>query len=262
MRGRATEVPLVGGTNNRGLVVRSGDTVRRPLRPTSKAAHALLTHLAEVGFDGAPRLLGIDDQGREVLSFIPGDAVTPPYPAWALTDDVLRSVAALLRRYHEAVAGFDPTSHDWPSVAPPEFDEGLACHNDLNLDNVIFRDGRAVALIDFDWANPGSVVWDVAGAIRLWAPLRPDRFIADSRRGSSLDRLRTFVTAYGVELDPERLVRAVRLHHDRMYQLIEDGASTGVEGFAAYWAESEQRAVATAAWYAEQQDTLVAALSA
>ena len=262
MPDRRTEVPLVGGTNNRGLVVRRGDTVRRPLRPTSPAAHALLAYLAEVGFDGAPRLLGIDDQGREVLTFIPGDAVTPPYPAWALTDDALRSVAVLLRRYHEAVAGFDTAGHEWPAVAPPEFDEGLACHNDLNLDNVIFRDGRAAALIDFDWANPGSPVWDVAGAVRLWAPLRPDRYIDDSRRGAGLDRLRTFVAAYGVELDPERLVQAVRLNHDRMYRLIEDGADTGIEGFAAYWALAKERAAATADWYAEQHDTLVAALSA
>jgi phosphotransferase family enzyme len=261
MRDQLTEIPLFGGTNNRGLVVRQGDTVRRPLRPTSPAVHALLTHLEAVGFDGAPRLLGIDDQGREVLTFVPGEAVTPPYPAWALTDDALRSVAALLRRYHEAVAGFRPTGHRWPAVAPPEFDEGLACHNDVNLDNVIFRDGRAVALIDFDWANPGSTVWDVAGAIRLWAPLRPDHYVHDARRGATLDRLRTFVTAYGVELDPARLVRAVQLHHDRMYELIEDGAGAGNEGFAAYWAQSEERAVATAAWYAEQHDTLVAALS-
>ena len=260
MRDQLDEVPLVGGTANRGMVVRRGDTVRRPLRPNSTAVHALLAYLAGVGFDGAPRLLGIDEQGREVLTFIPGDAVTPPYPTWALTDDALRSVAHLLRRYHEAVAGFDMTGHDWPDVAPPEYDEGLACHDDLNLDNVIFRDGRAVALIDFDWATPGSAVWDVADAIRLWAPLRPDRYIDDARRARALERMRTFVDAYGVELDPERLVHAVRLNHDRMYRLIEDGASAGVEGFAAYWAESEQRAVATAAWYAEQHETLVQAL--
>ena len=142
MPDRLTEVPLVGGTNNRGLVVRRGDTVRRPLRPTSPAAHALLTYLAEVGFDGAPRLLGIDDQGREVLTFIPGDAVTPPYPAWALTDDALRSVAVLLRRYHEAVAGFDTAAPRLAGGGTAGVRRGLACHNDLNLDNVIFRDGR------------------------------------------------------------------------------------------------------------------------
>jgi hypothetical protein len=103
----SAEVPLYGGFANRGLVVRVGDTVRRPQRTTSAATHALLQHLQGVSFDGAPRFLGVDSKGREVLSFIPGDAVTPPYPAWALTDPALVSVAELLRRYHAAVATFD-----------------------------------------------------------------------------------------------------------------------------------------------------------
>ena len=115
------EVPLTGGTANRGLVVRSGQTVRRPQRPNSDAIHALLGHLEEAGFDGAPRFLGTDVRGREVLSYISGEAVTPPYPPWSLTDAALRSVAELLRRYHEAVAGFDAerliaavaANHDW-----------------------------------------------------------------------------------------------------------------------------------------------------
>ena len=66
------EVPLPGGVANRGRVVRIGDTVRRPLRAASPATHALLRHLEKVGFDGAPRLLGVDEQGREVLGYIPG----------------------------------------------------------------------------------------------------------------------------------------------------------------------------------------------
>src|ERR1700691_2734515 len=48
---------LSGGTANRGLVIRVGDTVLRPLAPSWRATHALLAHLAEVGFDGAPRVL-------------------------------------------------------------------------------------------------------------------------------------------------------------------------------------------------------------
>lgn len=39
--------------------------------------HALLAHLRTAGFEGAPRPLGIDDRGREALSFIPG---TVPWP--------------------------------------------------------------------------------------------------------------------------------------------------------------------------------------
>jgi hypothetical protein len=42
---RQREVPLHGGTTNAGLVTRVGDTVRRPLRPTSAATQALLDHL-------------------------------------------------------------------------------------------------------------------------------------------------------------------------------------------------------------------------
>ena len=77
------ETLLLGGTANRGLVVRVGDTVRRPLRASSTATHALLKHLEQVGFTGAPTFLGIDSQGREVLSFLRGETVTAPYPAWS-----------------------------------------------------------------------------------------------------------------------------------------------------------------------------------
>jgi Ser/Thr protein kinase RdoA (MazF antagonist) len=257
-----TEIPLHGGTANRGLVVRHGDTVRRPLRPTSAATHALLNHLADVGFDGSPRLLGIDAQAREVLTYIPGDAVTPPYPAWSLTDEVLRGVAKLLRRYHEAVAGFDVTAQRWLRVPPAPFDAGLACHNDLNLDNVIFRDGRAVALIDFDLASPGSAVWDVAGAVRLWAPMRPDRYIHDARRGRTLHRLRTFVEAYGPpDMDAELLTWALRSNHDWMYQLIEEEANEGNPGFADYWRQAARRLAATRRWYDAAHSDLVHALT-
>jgi phosphotransferase family enzyme len=63
---------------------------------------------------------------------------------------------------------------------PPPFAGELVSHNDLNLDNVVFGDGRAVSLIDFDLAGLGSPVWDVACAARLWAPLRPNRWNDES----------------------------------------------------------------------------------
>ena len=66
-----TEVPLLGGDMTEG-VVRVGRTVRRPVRPHTPAVHALLRHLEAVGFDGAPRVLGIDGRNREVLTYLPG----------------------------------------------------------------------------------------------------------------------------------------------------------------------------------------------
>src|SRR4051794_3366794 len=148
------ETPLDGGFTNAGLVMRVGDTVRRPL--TGPANRALLRHLERVGFEGAPRLLGVDERGREVLSFIPGRAAILPYEPWALTDEALVTVAELLRRYHDAVRSFDAASHAWSRTLPAGFRDGLVCHNDPNLDNVIFRDARPVALMGFALACPGT----------------------------------------------------------------------------------------------------------
>ena len=261
----AEEEVLHGGTANRGLVVRVGDTVRRPLRSTSPATHALLDHLAAVGFDGAPRFLGVDSHGREVLSFLPGTPVVPPYPDWALTDEALVSVAQLLGAYHRAVAGFDPAPFHWPPSPPAAFvddgDAGLVSHNDLNLDNVVFRDGRAVALIDFDLASPGSRLWDVACAARLWAPLRPDAAIDDARRGRALERFRLFVDSYGVAApDRTRLVEAVRQNHGWFRELIRSHAEEGHAVFAEHWnPAARERAQRTVAWFVDNEAALHAA---
>ena len=172
------------------------------------------------------------------------------------------SVAKLLRRYHEAVAGFDATAHRWPRLPPEPYSGTLVCHNDPNLDNVVFRAGKAVALIDFDLASPGTALWDVAAAVRLWSPLRSDEYITDARRGQALARLRTFVRAYGeTDIDAERLIAAVAANHDWLYAVIEEGAAEGNPGFLTYWHQAHRRVVATRQWYTAERQRLVAALS-
>jgi aminoglycoside phosphotransferase (APT) family kinase protein len=252
------EVPLLGGTANRGRVHRVGDTVRRPLRPTTPAVHALLRHLEDVGFEGAPRALGVDDEGREVLTYIPGSAVTAPPAAWGLTDAALRSVARLLRRFHDACAGFDPSGLDWSERAPAPFHTGGINHNDPNLDNVVFRDGEAVALIDFDLAAPGDPLWDIGATVRLWAPLRPPRDTHDVRRHRELERLRIFVDAYGLDgAGRARTADAVLGHHAWMCRLVGDGARDGVPGFVEYWTpDAQERAARTRRWLEGQAEVI------
>ena len=75
------EIPLAGGDVTEG-VVRVGDTVRRPVGPHSPLVHALLAHLESIGFEGAPRFLGIDEAGREVLSYVDGEVAGRPRPPW------------------------------------------------------------------------------------------------------------------------------------------------------------------------------------
>jgi hypothetical protein len=256
------ETRLLGGTANRGLVVRVGDTVRRPLRPSSPAVHALLDHLQEVGFDSAPAFLGVDEQGREVLTYVPGETVQAPYPSWSMTDAALESVAHLLRRYHEAVLGFDPSGYPWAEPVPAAYDDGVVGHNDPNLDNIVFRDGLAVALIDFDLAGPGSVLWDVAAAVRLWAPLRPDADIHDVRAGQSLARLRLFANAYGLtEVDRTRLIDAAAANHIWCMDYVRRGAESGHPWFHQRWTTGESTLTdRTNHWFTSQRDDLVKAL--
>ena len=255
-------IELTGGTANRGLVVRIGDTVRRPWRRWSPSTARLLTHLERVGFDGAPRYLGIDESGREVVTYVEGHAVTRPYPDWALTDEALVSVALLLRRYHRAVTLFDPRGLPWPRPVPAPFAGSLVCHNDPNLDNVVFRDGVAVAFIDFDLASPGAAVWDVANTARLWAPLRRDSDVDDVRRGRSLPRLRLFVDAYGLDrADRGRLVDAVPVVHAWSYDIVREGAAAGRRGYVDHWTPGVQaRSAREQEWFVDNRDAMRDAL--
>ncbi|MBV8987068.1 MAG: phosphotransferase [Solirubrobacterales bacterium] len=250
MRNDRGELILTGGYTNAGRVVRVGDTVRRPRHRTSASTHAVLEHLERVRFDGAPRFLGVDESGREVLSYIEGCAVTDPYPDWALTDGALISVARLMRRYHEAMQSFDPAAYRWPNALPERFRGDLVTHNDPNLDNVIFADGRAVALIDFDLASPGSTVWDVACAARLWAPLREECDVPGRIRRRVLARLRLFVDAYGLsDADREQLADAIPEAHEWCYRIVRGAVADGHETFQQVWREgARSRAERTRRW--------------
>ena len=227
---------LTGGTANRGRVVRVGDTVIRPAPPCPAATHALLAHLRDAGFDGAPAVL---DSGpdTETLTYVPGTAASPPLRAELLTDDALASVADLLRRYHAAVASFDPAGYRWarPEI-PPRFRTGLVSHNDVYPANLVFRGGRAVALIDFDLAGPGSAAWDFASAARTWVPLTWDADIPDSRRGRVLDRFRLFLDASGLSRPQRRdVAEAIVPNHDWTYAIVTDAAAAGHTAFADHW---------------------------
>ncbi len=252
------EVLLLGGIANQGRVVRVGDTVRRPQRSWSAATHALLLHLEAVGFEGAPRFLGVDSRGREVLSYIPGATVVEPYPEWALTDEAVVSVAHLLRGYHDAVWTFEPSPHLWAPPLPQDFAGDIVTHNDLKLDNVVFRGGRAVGLIDFDLAGPGSRAWDVACAARLWAPLRPDIHISDVRRHRKLERFRLLVDSYGMnDSDRAKVVEGVGQNYTWFYNLIKTYAASGHAAFAELWnIKTGPRAELTRRWHAENKQNL------
>jgi hypothetical protein len=106
--GGVSEGELLTGDGVTQGIVRIGDTVRRPLRPFSLTVQAYLAHLRDGGFTGAPLPFGVDEQGREVLSFVPGEVPRNPLPAQTAGDEVLVALARLIRALHEASAGWAP----------------------------------------------------------------------------------------------------------------------------------------------------------
>jgi Phosphotransferase enzyme family len=236
-----------------------GSTVHRPVAPCWPATHALLAHLASVGFEGAPRVLAVS-ASTEMLTYVDGQAAVPPLPGDTLTDAALVSVADLLRRYHQAVASFDPSRYRWPRPIPDRFRTGLVSHNDVHPANLVFRHGRAVALIDFDWAGPGGAAWDFAAAARYWAPLQPDRDIADGRQGRALKRFRIFLDASGLpRAERRRVAEAVVANHDWTYAIVTEAAAAGHRGFADHWRAVAEPAARARRWCQLHRRDLLAA---
>jgi hypothetical protein len=186
----------MGSENSAGRIIRVGDTVRRPAGYWTPAVHALLNHLDRVGFESVPRVIGVDAD-TEILSFV--DGVTPARESsdW-ISDGVLTSVGRLLRRYHDAVATFrPPTWARWQSTSIPTTGT-IVCHNDLYPGNVVFQNGRAAGLIDFDFAHPADPLWDLAMAAWHWVPLSEGSLGGQIPTSEWPLRLRLFVDAYGV----------------------------------------------------------------
>ena len=145
------EITLTGGKVTAG-VVRVGNTVRRPQSANAVFVHKLLKHLEEVGFKEAPRFLGEDEQGREILTYFEGKVL--PGSGYILSDPQLINSAKLIRRLHDATAD---------SVLASGHE--IVAHNDLGPHNTVFVGEHPVGIIDWDDAVPGSRLRDFANAV-------------------------------------------------------------------------------------------------
>ena len=184
-----TEEPLTGGNN--ALHVGAGRRYGRRTRDAGSAfAARVLTHLASVGYPHAPRYLGIDDHGRDILSFIPGTTTDHP------TQRAQGAYAAggrMLRELHEATAGHVLAA-------------GRECviHGDPGPFNTIFQHGLPVAFIDWSSCRPGDRLDDLGYMAWTWC-------IQSQGRVSIIDQarhLRELRDGYGT-IEPADLLDAM-----------------------------------------------------
>lgn len=138
MRENADEELLGGGwrTEVRGV----GNTVLRAPGPHSPTVIRLLHHLAESGFEAAPRPIGsgFAPDGREHLTFLEGASWQP----W----------------FGRKLPGSFP----------------VIGHGDLGPWNILARDAVPVAFIDWDTAGPLDAIWELAQVVWLNAQLHDD----------------------------------------------------------------------------------------
>lgn len=167
------ETSLSGGWQTE--VARVGDLVLRSAGPQSPTVLRLLSHLDETGFGAAPVPVagGFAPDGREQLRFIDGESPQPL--AWS--DEAIADVGRLLRAAHDAAADFhpgpDPIWRPWFGRGLPG-DRPVIGHGDLGPWNVLARDGRPAAFIDWDNAGPVDALWDLAQAAWLNVQLHDD----------------------------------------------------------------------------------------
>jgi hypothetical protein len=225
-----TRVKLRSDTTD---VWRVGDTVRRPAHSGSGAVRSLLAYLRSQGFTYPPEHLGTDDDGREVFSWIDGEALGED-----MTDDQLAAVGRLLREYHDVVRGFRPDpSQRWRTSSEDPRDWPIIMHNDVNPGNIIWRGNRIVGLIDWDFAKPGTADQDLAYAAMRCVPLF-DPGPHDRRQAAHEQARRTLILcgAYRYERLPDLPEEIARMVIDSAAQRARLSAA-GDPGFQRYWAK-------------------------
>ena len=192
------EQPLGGG--NSSVVVRAGDTVRRPAGEWTASVARFMNTLVDAGLEEVPAHLGIDEQNREMVRFIEGEAGQYPLADWVWSDQILSDAGRLMRRMHDASVVLLDQPSPW-QTGPHEPAE-VICHNDFAPYNMVFRQQRLVGIIDFDRASPGPRLWDLAFLAYHLVPLSkggmPKRMRAE--------RLRSLLGAYGTDAQPSELI--------------------------------------------------------
>jgi hypothetical protein len=237
--------PVVGGTGEELLaggrtspgVVRIGKAVHRPVRRWTTTVHAVLRHLEKAGLAGAPRALGFDDAGREVLTYLEGEtAGAAPWPAWVSSDEALTQVGSWLRRLHDATVDFVPPE-DAVWFAGQRWRPGLVIgHHDAAPYNAVWRRGRLVGFVDWDVAGPSSREFDLAYSALMWVPLLASGSawpMASRPLEERYRRLHLLLDAYGWGDDRSALREAVPMRARRNAEVTRRLADSGDPVFQA-----------------------------
>ena len=200
---------ILGGTMNQ--VVKIGDTVRRQIKG-NPMLHSYLQYLDKAGMTGVPRFLGIDEQGREILTYVPGKTAESDdlfsHPCLH-SDHAICEMARFMRRLHDVSAGFLPAAINggWINPQLPGVTYETICHGDAAIWNFSLVNDEITGMFDFDQACPGTRVWDLT--LTLFSAVLPScydynpvKHTDDTRR-----RIKLFFDTYGIDCPVDIIVQ-------------------------------------------------------
>lgn len=159
---------MTGG--GRDGAVRRGPHVVRARKPWTSTVTELLQHLETVGYAYSPRVVGGDEK-EDVLLFIEGD---PAPQNWS--DQGIIELGSALRQLHDATVTFRPTNPRWQQDWWVRYEgaDAIIGHGDPAPWNVLVRDQRPVAFVDWEFAGPVHRIQEVAHAAWLNCQLHDD----------------------------------------------------------------------------------------
>lgn len=220
------EEALEGG-NVSGVVVRIGDTVRKPWTEATGSVVAFVAALRDRGVD-APAPLGRDTQGRQITEFVPGTLAIQADP---LTHGELQRVGRMIRDIHDASTHYHaPADAVWHTAIPaPGAD--LVCHNDLAPWNLLI--GARWVFIDWDAAAPSTRLWDLAYAAQAFT-------LSDIERDPALAAadLAALIAGYGADAEMRMALPLAMLQRaEAMLGLLSTSHARRIEPWAGMFAD-------------------------
>ena len=195
------EIKLTGGRSTES-VVKIGNHVHRTMNSNAPFIHKLLQHLEKSNFPFSPKFIGIDEQGREVLSFIKGAIPLGEF----FNNQQLIEAVKILRQFHDVASQSDLCKK-----------EETICHNDFSPWNIIFENNLPVGIIDFDDSAPGARIDDLAYFIWTFLELGNDKI----EEKIQIEKLVLICKEYDLA-ESENIVDAIIKQQQRILRFRED----------------------------------------
>ena len=204
-----TESESANGSVN--TVKRAGDSVVRPTGFWSSSVHELLQFLELHGFRYSPTFIAFDEEAKtEELSYLDGEIALRPWPEILKNFDGLRQIAEMLLQYHQIISQYQPSHARWhlkDRSLPPN---AVIRHGDLGPWNMVWKQEKLVGLIDWDFAEPGTMLEDIAQAAWHCIPLKPAKRVLKTGVQPEQQRERFAFFCAACEVSPTEVLETLQ----------------------------------------------------